>query len=1095
MKSPFHNRNHLAPLSHWNTELEKRVMGPDEAIDGVIAVFDGVDGKRIRMISVPINPALGSIRVEEVYTPTSSHDECIHGYRWIVGDYIYFVSREFDETGWAMHLHKLNKDDFTDVSLVGFDSTIYGYPSDLWYSTYTGKLYITFSRGTRIVEVDPDTLATTDVVTGMIELDRTAIWVDEDEGMLYLVGDKWGFATSRIVRYNMDTWALDDSFETAFAAGASGLHSIAVDDDYIYSVNGCYGCFTWIIRLDKATMTLASLNGDGGSVTYADHLGGSHNLVLHDGSVWFGLHGEFSEVADAEGAMRISCDNFNDYDHIAVPADLHSGLIGATLFDNYIWFTWTGAKPGGVVRVDPRSLDMVVFRLPMTYDDSFKGAYYYANGPITFDSFGKAYLSVMPSFYTDLDEAAKFLRISFNDFYRPYDTEHIAVISELIDPYITLVNHGDGADHRAFLQAGETRAIVGSYTGDADQYDLTIVAGTTDAKITVRSDQPVVIVNGYLRVGDEPYALASELYVHGDIQLKHTSSISFNGYYDEIFGIPRYEGDGYGGAMQFPEAGGFRLYIYDENTLGAGEPVVYTEAVRVTTKSNVNIGGLPFDDQSELFVNGDIQIPVDKTLTSNSYFDEDTSQLKYDDDGFGGGIQFHVGGGIDFYCYEENLTGGGTVVVANKAIHLSVNGHVHVVDSPYADYSELYVDGNAQLPNAGKIYANLYYDSDTAQTKYDALGFGGVISFSVAGGIDFQCVGLNVFGGGSVASPVTALHLTPQGTVHVAGSPTNIYSELFVNGDIQVGDDGVIQFNSFYDEDASSLKYEDDGFGGALQFHAAGGFSLFVYPENTSGYGAVVSPIESVIVTKDGKVRILGEPYASHSTLYINGNLQLVHDQGIHCNSYYDGSVVRHNSNNNYGGNIWWPATGGFRIAVYTSAGTAGGLVTQEHFMIVTSGGDVTFSQDVTVTGELNFGSCSQLDDEIAAIEHSLETINSGSVMLPFMMSELDDEIEVLSTSFIEVAKGRIYIPEGATSIRMAIRMKSGLYSYQAYARFKVGTGTSNNVIVTNNAYDWYTTALLDVSTLSGWQNISIEAYAWHADYHSYIQGYSFIWV
>ena len=122
------------------------------------------------------------------------------------------------------------------------------------------------------------------------------------------------------------------------------------------------------------------------------------------------------------------------------------------------------------------------------------------------------------------------------------------------------------------------------------------------------------------------------------------------------------------------------------------------------------------------------------------------------------------------------------------------------------------------------------------------------------------------------------------------------------------------------------------------------------------------------------------------------------------------------------------------------------------------------------------------------------------SVMLPFSDYEGGTEWKspaVASTTWTTMLTFYVYVPVYATSLTLAVR---GYYDGECSAgavRFKVGALTSSSAALPSSSYAWRTTATLDVSSLSGWQELDIDLQAtWPPSDqgYAYFKGYSFVW-
>ena len=89
----------------------------------------------------------------------------------------------------------------------------------------------------------------------------------------------------------------------------------------------------------------------------------------------------------------------------------------------------------------------------------------------------------------------------------------------------------------------------------------------------------------------------------------------------------------------------------------------------------------------------------------------------------------------------------------------------------------------------------------------------------------------------------------------------------------------------------------------------------------------------------------------------------------------------------------------------------------------------------------------------------------------------------------------KVYIPTDATTIKALLRARRQTTpGDSSKVRFGVGGSYSNEVVVNWTTYAWIGTELsLDVSSLSGWQTLVIQAWDQSVE-EIYVQGYSFYW-
>lgn len=130
----------------------------------------------------------------------------------------------------------------------------------------------------------------------------------------------------------------------------------------------------------------------------------------------------------------------------------------------------------------------------------------------------------------------------------------------------------------------------------------------------------------------------------------------------------------------------------------------------------------------------------------------------------------------------------------------------------------------------------------------------------------------------------------------------------------------------------------------------------------------------------------------------------------------------------------------------------------------------------------------------------TLVKIQHGTIMLPFYMSE--DETAISGPSqgqsweaMTNVPLFKVYIPTDATALRCAMNMaRSGSGSNHILIRFVIGGLNSSYSESTNSGYNWRYEPYLDVSSLSGWYDITFESYYQGGSGSGVIKGFSFVW-
>lgn len=113
-------------------------------------------------------------------------------------------------------------------------------------------------------------------------------------------------------------------------------------------------------------------------------------------------------------------------------------------------------------------------------------------------------------------------------------------------------------------------------------------------------------------------------------------------------------------------------------------------------------------------------------------------------------------------------------------------------------------------------------------------------------------------------------------------------------------------------------------------------------------------------------------------------------------------------------------------------------------------------------------------------------TLPAGSIMLPCTMSEAATVLTYTPSAgntwedtTDESQNYRIYIPPGYTYIYAATRIKYSIGgSNYGRVRFRIGTTYSNYCQSNSTTYAWFTDCIMDISSLSGWQDIVWQMYS-----------------
>ncbi|MDD4986366.1 MAG: hypothetical protein PHQ43_11370, partial [Dehalococcoidales bacterium] len=971
------------------------------------AADDTLQGNIDNAEAIASSYACGAIKVEETYTCASAHDECIHGYRPIVGDYIYFVAREFDETATNYYIHKVNMYDFTDYSTQALAYATYGFPSDLFYSATKGKLYITFGRdgatgGDKIVEVNPSTLALTTVVSGISPTISTpGMWIDDDSQYLYVVGYDSG-GTNYVLQYDMSTWTLRDSYSTASPAGARYLHGVTAYGNYVYAICGGYGHDTWIIRLSKSTLDLVNLGGDGGSKVYTDLIGGAHQLIYHDGYIWTSLHGYLNSGGDPAGIVKINASDFDDYTKITPESRFRGGMMGVTYDRGYIWATSMGSKPGGIIRVDPDSLDVVEYAFPGAYADSppFSGSYFYANGPPTFNDRGQGFTSFMPSYYEDTDEAAYMLRWNLSEGYKPYDNQDIVIIDEeapflmlrdnyrlIEDETVTItastntIAAASGTPFSA-LYAGQTIELVGSTEDNDGVYTIASIGGggssivTTedladddtsepvdirarqDKRVFIQANDDVVWMGGYTGTADEAT----------DVNLKLIAGNSFT---------PRITIDGATGGVSFTSGASITEFSTDGTMADNSDTAVPTEkavktyvqailsseisegdsnvevidtgtgqvdfdldgALAMRLNSNgLNVGGVPTYSSSYVDLYLAHNLMMQKDAVITTNSFWDGSNVRYSETGYGGAMQFLTGGGFRLYVYP-NGTENTTISGIVTALNIDTSGNLGL---PAA----LTVGDSLTLSTGATVDT-----IETSLTNDDThLPTSGAVSDAVANSSNWDTAYTDRLKWDGGSTGLTAA----TGRTSLGLSGTSPPSGAYYIG----------TYDEFANSSSANVQDVLDDLDAAITSAAADDDIISEGNSNVevidTGTGQIDFDLDGTLAMRlnSNGLNIGGVPtYSSpYVDLYVAHNQMMQKDAVITTNGFWDGSNVKY-CETGYGGAMQFLTGGGFKLFVYpggTANANISGIVTA---LDIDTSGNLTLPAALDVTGALSKGS------------------------------------------------------------------------------------------------------------------------------------------
>jgi len=202
------------------------------------------------------------------------------------------------------------------------------------YSALTGKVYALLMSG--VAEVDPETLAVRDVVTGTF-----------GTGGICALGDSLFVLTagfpSQVLRYG-----LADYSRTGAATLASGNgHTIDTDGTSLFAVPG-YGITpAWFARLDPQTLNYTSVVIPG--------YGYTDTMAVHGGFAWLG---------DPLGnVVKINTGTLSYTIIRTGPQTTTLAVFGVSVAQGYVWATH-GSFPGVITRIDPVTDAVETYTLP-----------------------------------------------------------------------------------------------------------------------------------------------------------------------------------------------------------------------------------------------------------------------------------------------------------------------------------------------------------------------------------------------------------------------------------------------------------------------------------------------------------------------------------------------------------------------------------------------------------------------------------------------------------------------------------------------------------------------------------------------------------
>lgn len=140
-------------------------------------------------------------------------------------------------------------------------------------------------------------------------------------------------------------------------------------------------------------------------------------------------------------------------------------------------------------------------------------------------------------------------------------------------------------------------------------------------------------------------------------------------------------------------------------------------------------------------------------------------------------------------------------------------------------------------------------------------------------------------------------------------------------------------------------------------------------------------------------------------------------------------------------------------------------------------------------------GNDARLSNQRTPSNHSVHfgKIQHGSIALLDLGND-DTAHSHGTSSWTSKVAHRIYIPTDATALRLSTRIRDS-QSGGGHARARITVGgleSSENLSTEGGAYHYIETATLDVSSLSGWQTLSLQLRTTAATVM--VQGYTIIW-
>lgn len=110
-------------------------------------------------------------------------------------------------------------------------------------------------------------------------------------------------------------------------------------------------------------------------------------------------------------------------------------------------------------------------------------------------------------------------------------------------------------------------------------------------------------------------------------------------------------------------------------------------------------------------------------------------------------------------------------------------------------------------------------------------------------------------------------------------------------------------------------------------------------------------------------------------------------------------------------------------------------------------------------------------NEDIAPNSCTIKTPPSFGQSLPFRFNESLPVVEVQNTQWSNVLESRIYLQSGSGVLHLAVNLLQGK------SRFIVGAVTSTESGTAGTSYSWMYGAQADLSSLSGWQDITFQLY------------------